>query len=174
MIIKKCKNCGIEFRARRQTTCYCSKECMRQFVPKLISNARKGMKFTEEHKANLRKNHTRPMLGKKFSKEHREKIRLAKLGNKNPNWKGGKYIDSGGYILVMEKSHPRADKDGHIQEHILVAEKKIGRFINLPEVIHHINRIKTDNHPKNLYLFSNASEHRKCHLHNWILTSNII
>ena len=27
-------------------------------------------------------------LGKKHSKETKEKMRLAKIGNKNPNWKG--------------------------------------------------------------------------------------
>lgn len=147
---------------------------MYQSTAKLISRARMGMKFTEEHKANLKRSNPHYFLGKKFTKQHRERIGLSKTGSKNPGWKGGKYIDSSGYMLIMEKAHPRADKDGHIQEHILMAERAIGRFINLPEIVHHINGVKTDNRPENLYLFPNYSEHTKCHRNNWKLTSNII
>lgn len=174
MIIKYCKNCKKRFRARCRTNCYCSMKCMRKFIPKLISKARMGMKFTEEHKANLRKNHTRPMLGRKFSKEHREKIRLAKLGSNNPNWKGGRRINYFGYVELLVKNHPFSNKDGYVHEHRFVVEKIIKRFLSSQEIVHHINGDKTDNRPENLYLFENSSNHTKCHRNKWLIVSNLI
>lgn len=60
-----------------------------------LDGAPKGVVFTEEHKQNLRgktrskshcenlkRNHTRPMLGKKFSAEHRRKISENNVGFK--------------------------------------------------------------------------------------------
>ena len=44
-----------------------------------------------------------------------------------------------------------------------VAEKALGRFLNTSEVIHHINGIKNDNRPENLYLFATTGEHTAYH-----------
>lgn len=62
-----------------------------------------------------------------------------------------------GYVKVMCKEHPRADRDGYVFEHILVMEKKLGRFLSRSEHIHHINGIRNDNRPENLTLMSQAN-----------------
>lgn len=78
-------------------------------------------------------------------------------------WKGGRYVNSYGYALVYMPEHPRIQGRGYVLEHVLVAEKKLGRPIQNGERVHHINGIKTDNNPENLMVFSSESEHQKEH-----------
>ena len=53
----------------------------------------------------------------------------------------------------MNPEHPFATKSGYIREHRLVMEKKIGRFLQPNEVVHHINGNRQDNRVENLQLF---------------------
>jgi len=85
---------------------------------------------------------------------------LQTTGEKNPKWKGGRYIQEG-YYLIMKKDHPNNIK-GYIYEHRLVMEEKIGRLLTKGEIVHHINGNKLDNRPCNLELFS-RSQHAKLH-----------
>lgn len=78
----------------------------------------------------------------------------------NPRWRGGKTLDSHGYILVKApKDHPYKTKAGYIREHRLVMEKSIGRYLFPTEDVHHLNGDKTDNRIENLGLFSNRTQH---------------
>lgn len=78
-----------------------------------------------------------------------------KYNNTRENWKGGRISSSTGYIYIKI--------DGkEVGEHVLVAEKKIGRRLEADEVVHHINGDKTDNRPENLQVMTN-SEHVKLH-----------
>jgi len=59
-----------------------------------------------------------------------------------------------GYVLVKRREHPNAQKNtGYVFEHILVMEKKLGRFLLPNENVHHINGIKNDNRIANLELW---------------------
>ena len=78
-----------------------------------------------------------------------------KLHNTRESWRGGHIGKTTGYFYI------RIDgKD--VGEHILVAEKKIGRRLTPDEVVHHINGNKLDNRPENLQVMTN-SEHVKLH-----------
>lgn len=71
-----------------------------------------------------------------------------------------------GYLLAFMPSHPFANIDGYVPEHRLVVEKQIGRIINPSiENVHHINKIRSDNHIENLILVP-IEDHRKLD-HNW-------
>jgi len=73
----------------------------------------------------------------------------AKLGKRNPSWKGGQTI-SDGYVYIRTLEHPRTDKRGYVKRAILILEEKLGRAIRDGYDCHHINEIKDDDRPENL------------------------
>lgn len=71
------------------------------------------------------------------------------------------------YIMVYMPSHHRAKVNGMVYEHILVAERKLGRMLKPKEVVHHEDEDKQNNNPDNLYVFKTDSDHIRYH-HNGI------
>jgi len=94
-------------------------------------------------------------------------LRLQKLGSKRPNMTGDKHprfagekIDhSGGYIEVYAPNRPSTRRSGRMLEHRLVMEEHIGRPLRRQEVVHHKNKIRSDNRIENLMLFPNVRAH---------------
>jgi len=86
----------------------------------------------------------------------------ARIGQHHNRFKGYT-INSQGYRLIYSPEHPNKDKRNYVREHILIAEKALGRYLLPSECVHHINEIKTDNRLENLYLFSERSEHDRYH-----------
>lgn len=81
-------------------------------------------------------------------------------GEENGNWKGGRSMDSYGYVLLECKNHPHA-RSGYVPEHRLVVESLIGRYLESHEEVHHINKPKTNNEPTNLMAFTLKKWHVK-------------
>lgn len=87
----------------------------------------------------------------------------AVTGERNGNWKGGRSVTAHGYVLVKRRDHPRADSRGYVYEHILVAEKMLGRALRPGEEVHHGPGGKADNRPENLTVCASRWEHRQLH-----------
>lgn len=121
-----------------------------------------------EHHHNV-KGENNPMFGKHHTEETKIKIREKRLGKyigeKSPTWKGGRFKNSSGYILIYSPHHPHAI-NGYVREHRLVVEKKIGRYLENNELVHHKNKVKSDNREENLEIV-NKREHNRIHIdHN--------
>lgn len=69
----------------------------------------------------------------------------------------------GQYECELAKGHPKANHDGYVYVHILVAEKKLGRYLTSKEVVHHIDENKLNNNPDNLLVFTSKAEHTAYH-----------
>ena len=74
-----------------------------------------------------------------------------------------------GYVLVYKPDHPRAIRSGgekgFVYEHVLVAEKKLGRYIRDDEEVHHLDLNRANNLPRNLIVLSAAAH---IQLHSWL------
>ena len=104
-----------------------------------------------------------PHFGKSPSKETLQKLHDCRLGDKNPNWKGGRKLAHGQYVQVLDPSNPAADCHGYVMEHRRIMAEKIGRPLLPTEIVHHIDLNPSNNDPMNLELFPSASAHRLYH-----------
>lgn len=74
----------------------------------------------------------------------------ARPGEGNPNWKGGRTVTEGGYVLVKAPEHPDADVRGYVYEHRLIAAQMLGRPLAPGERVRHRDGDPGNNHPSNL------------------------
>ncbi len=86
-------------------------------------------------------------------------------GEDHYRWNRDQLLSSHGYIKVrVSADHHLADPNGYAYEHDLVAEQMIGRELAVDEVVHHKNKVKTDNRPENLAVMK-KDEHARQHMY---------
>lgn len=165
-----CQECGATFTVRPsvvQRRRYCSVACTNEAFQKrtippeqrqAIAQALRGIKRSAETRRRVseskrgtpgRKGSANPMWGKR--------------GAAAANWRGGRRLQAGGYVLVWRPDHPD-NMGGYVLEHRLVMEQKLGRRLLPTEIVHHINKRRDDNGPENLLLFGSHGEHCR---HEW-------
>lgn len=67
------------------------------------------------------------------------------------------------YQLVYFPNHPRSHVNGCVYEHIIVAEKILGRALSQEEVVHHEDENKRNNVDTNLIVFRTNADHIRFH-----------
>lgn len=84
-------------------------------------------------------------------------------GFRHPSWKGGR-TTSRGYVIILFPEHPFSTARGYVRESRLVAEKALGKYINIKHPVHHHNGKISDNSPKNLVVCEDNAYHRLLHV----------
>ena len=80
------------------------------------------------------------------------------VGKEHPSWKGGRSINSQGYVRITIGPRKR------VNEHRFVMEKYLGRKLKSTEIVHHKNDIRSDNRIENLQLMKWGEHTRHHHL----------
>lgn len=57
-------------------------------------------------------------------------------GKDHPQWRGGKTL-SKGCLLIWDPSHLRSNQRGYVAEHIMIAERVLGKPLPPKAVVHH-------------------------------------
>lgn len=77
-------------------------------------------------------------------------------GATNPNWKGGRWVGSQGYVIIWTP-------EGYKREHMVIAEKALGRPLPKFADVHHVDGDRANNDPRNLVICEDRGFH--FHLH---------
>lgn len=77
-----------------------------------------------------------------------------------------KTFKQNGYIYLKLYDHPNRSKQNLVAEHRVIIERKIGRYLTNKEVVHHIDKNKSNNEIYNLYLCKDDLEHRQIENNN--------
>ncbi len=83
-------------------------------------------------------------------------------GSNSFRWNGGRYQNAAGYVWVKRLDHPHADSRGYMQEHRLVVEARLGRYLTPEEIVHHRDGNPANNADGNLEL-TNRADHARMH-----------
>jgi len=88
-----------------------------------------------------------------------------RIGDGNPNWKGGRVFVVGRRVAVYAPGHPEAKLLGgtHALRYRMVASDMLGRPLRPGEVVHHKNGDETDDRPENLEVMTDSA-HMRAHL----------
>lgn len=147
---KTCEQCAKIFQARNSTRRFCGIGCANKW------QRRRKVDCTCEHCGDTFS--VAPSVyekdGCKFCSRqcYRE---AAPVGENHPNWKGGRFTRSDGYVAI------RVDGD-YILEHRQIMEQHLGRKLATREHVHHKNGIKDDNRIENLEVLS-VEDHAREH-----------
>lgn len=129
----------------------------------------KGQPRSEEVKAKISKSLEKSvkfqyaMLSEERKRKIAKTISEKRRGIDNPRYKGGRYKNKSGYILILDperftKNEILRDKHkniGYVLEHRYIMEKFLKRKLTQNESVHHINGIKDDNRIENLIVVVN-------------------
>lgn len=79
-------------------------------------------------------------------------------------WRGGRAVmGSHRYVGIWMPDHPRATRGGHVLEHIVIAERALGKPLPPGVLVHHVNEIKQDNRNQNLVVCQDNAYHKLIH-----------
>ena len=84
-------------------------------------------------------------------------------GQESRNWKGGRYINDQGYVMIHPGRPLRSAPKRYLREHIVIAEKILGKPLPLGAEIHHVDENRSNNTPSNLVICQSKAYHKLLH-----------
>lgn len=94
------------------------------------------------------------------------------LGHQKGNWRGGRRVNTQGYIEIFSPKHPYKTNRNAVKEHRLIMEKHLNRYLTKNEIVHHIDRNRQNNSIKNLKLMTKIQHDRLTASKNIFFTKN--
>lgn len=86
-------------------------------------------------------------------------------GPKSHAWAGGRILlGPEGYVGIYMPQHPRANKQGYVREHVLIASNALGRPVPRSAVVHHVDENITNNANDNLVICPDNKYHFMLHV----------
>ena len=73
-------------------------------------------------------------------------------------------VDERGYARVKMSGHPHANWGGYVYEHVVIAERALGKPLPPKVVVHHVDRNGANNAHTNLIICENQAYHYLLHL----------
>jgi len=143
------KQAGLQLTGYRRTACWQN----RDLVISLIEQGATLEKIAQQVGTN------RSRVKEFLERYGLDRKPLDQSGENNPNWKGGRMVEKGGYVLVFCPDHPNCNRHGYMREHRLVMEQKLGRYLGPKEVVHHIDKNPQNNAIENLKLYDSNRDH---------------
>lgn len=152
-----------------------TKEQQNEYQKKWYANHKDEINFKRRQKRPTIKDKVNEQE-RKYYHSHKEEISLKrknkliqfrltnpkkqKMGENHQSWKGGIVYDNGYKFIWVGHNHPR-NRNGYVQEHILIMEKYLGRYLNYfgkgnpeNEIVHHIDKNRSNNNLNNLQLMT--------------------
>lgn len=151
---RTCRACGQVFEASHPAKRYCEPscgipektcvECKRVFTPERSNKGAKLCSYSCRNTVMARRNRTTQRINKPGGLNETERQKIAEARSSTHSGKG--YVKREGR---------------HV--HRAVAEAVLGRPLRKGEVVHHEDRDKTNNDPKNLIVFPSQAMHARHH-----------
>ena len=144
---KTCPTCGNDFTTPFPQRTFCSTECRpRTTLARTIQCGFCGEPFKPAH-------HKIRCCSKACARRLEAKERRDGLREQLPQWKGGRFETTDGYVSVwVGVGYPGALSNGYMPEHRKVMADHLGRPLRKDESVHHINGNRQDNRLENLQL----------------------
>ena len=87
----------------------------------------------------------------------RERASECMSGANHHSWRGGRRVDSDGYVKLARPIYPWGETGGYqVPEHRFKMECHLGRHLYPEESVHHKNGVRDDNRMENLELWSSS------------------
>lgn len=126
-----------------------------------MGNYQQSVEYREKQALKTREVWKSPEYRKKQQEARKHWENFVK-GKHPQNYSGGRSVESTKYVRVYMPLHPYANPRGYVYEHRLVVEKRLGRYLESWEVVHHKDGNKHNNSTENLEVLT-RSEHSSLH-----------
>jgi hypothetical protein len=74
------------------------------------------------------------------------------MKGRGPNNRGNRIVKPNGYVHLWMPAHQRATKQGYVREHIVIAEKALGKSLPPGTEVHHVNEKPGESHRTSLFV----------------------